>query len=300
MMSKKLFNIGTLLVLALILITAGCGGQKSATEQTQGAAVPAAQPAQIPAQDTTGQATAPTSTAVPSTVEVAKTTETKPAQQVAPAKETAQQAATQTMPVETAPAQTVEQPAATQVAEVPKPAPQVIEVTVPSGTILDVAFLDALSSKTSKVGDTFRAEVKREIIQDAMVAIPVGSIVKGTVTEAVSLKKIGGQAKLALDFSTLELPDGHAVPIKASFAEQGKSETGKDAATIGGATAGGALLGRVLGKKDKGKATVIGAILGAAAGTVIAAKTEGQEVEVPAGSEISLQLTEPTKVNVTY
>ena len=61
------------------------------------------------------------------------------------------------------------------------------------------------------------------------------------------------------------------------------------------------LLGKILrkDKKNEDKATVIGAVVGAAVGTVIAAKTEGEEVVIPAGTQISLQLTEPVQVAIT-
>jgi hypothetical protein len=185
---------------------------------------------------------------------------------------------------------------------VPEPEPEKIILTVPAGTILDVSFNQDLSSKTNNVGDAFSAQVINDVVLGRDNVIPAGSTVLGTVTQAKALdKKIGGKAELALDFSRIELTSGETVTIRAEFAEAGKSETAKDTATIGGATAGGAILGKILrkDKKNEGKATVIGAVLGAAVGTVIAAKTEGEEVMIPAGTQISLQLTEPAQVSIT-
>lgn len=181
----------------------------------------------------------------------------------------------------------------------PPAAPEPIVKTVPAGTTLQVVFLDGLSSETSKAGDSFRARVTQDILLDGLAVIPAGSVVVGSVTEAVPLKKIGGTAKLALEFSTLELTSGRTALISAIVTEQGKSETKKDAATIGGAAAGGAVLGRILSRKDRGKGTVIGAIVGAAAGTAIAAKSPGEQVEIPVGTELSLQLNKPAQVTVT-
>jgi hypothetical protein len=183
-------------------------------------------------------------------------------------------------------------------AAVPAPVAEPVTKTLAAGTEVEIAFLDGVSSKASHVGDAFRTRVTKDVVQDGVVVIPAGSVVAGSVTEAVPLKTIGGQAKLALAFSTLELPSGRTVPITASFAEAGKKETGRDAATIGGATAGGALLGRILSKDDKSKGTVIGAIVGAAAGTVIASKTKGEEIEVPSGSVITLKLDHAVQFTV--
>ncbi len=291
---KKSITVLTLVLLAIALfIIVGCGGQQSREpEQT---AKETTAPEQVPQEQSTIPEASKNASGEYAEPPAKKIT-VKPSEQAAPQVSESKPAA-QAPSREAAPPAMPEEPAVQQEA-VQSPPPEPIDVTVPAGTVLHIAFLDPLSSKTSQVGDAFRTEVKMDVVQDGWVAIPQGSIVTGTVTEAVSLKKIGGQAKLALDFSSLELGSGEVVPVKASFAEQGKSETGKDAATIGGATAGGALLGRVLGNKNKKKATIIGAVLGAAAGTVIAAKTEGQEVEIPAGSELTLQLTEPVALKI--
>ncbi len=176
------------------------------------------------------------------------------------------------------------------------PAPEPIVKTLPAGTLVDLIILDGRSSETSKPGDSFRARVAQDISRDGVVVVPAGSVVRGEVTEAVPLKKIGGTAKVALRFSEIELTTGSSVPIEASIAEQGKNETKRDAATIGGAAAGGALLGRILGKGGKG--ALIGAIVGGAAGTAIAAKTKGEQVEIPVGTEISIALNRPVDVTL--
>jgi hypothetical protein len=133
-------------------------------------------------------------------------------------------------------------------------------------------------------------------MEDGEVAIPAGSEILGEVTEAVPLRKVGGQAKLALRFTDLVLPSGKTVPIDASFVQQGRNETSKDAATIGGAAAGGAILGRILNKGSRGKGAVIGAIIGAAAGTAIASKTPGEEVVISTGSVLSVRLDDSIRV----
>ena len=51
-------------------------------------------------------------------------------------------------------------------------------------------------------------------------------------------------------------------------------------------------------RDKKGKGALIGAIVGAAAGTAIAAKTEGEEVELPAGTELTLILNRPATVTL--
>ncbi len=168
--------------------------------------------------------------------------------------------------------------------------------TIEAGTVFSVEFLETLSSESSRPGETFRARVTGDLRQDGRVVIPAGSEVVGEVTEAVPLRKVGGRAKLAVHFTDLVLPTGGSVPIEASFVGQGKSETGRDAATIGGAAAGGAVLGRVLNKGDRSKGAVIGAILGAVIGTAVASRTPGEEVTFDEGVVVDLMLDTPVEI----
>lgn len=234
-------------------------------------------------------------------------TQTAPAESVnPPAAETP--AAAPSTPAESAPAPvpapkpapaTKPAPAATP-APTPKPTPppEPVIKTVAAGTSLDLELLDALSSNVSKAGDPFRARVVNPVSVDGVAVIPAGSLVHGVVAEAVPVPKIGGQAKLVVDFARIETPDGGSVPIRASMNWAGKSETGRDTAAIAGATAAGALAGRLLSKNDKTKGTLIGAAVGAAVGTGAAAGTKGQEVEVLAGTPVGIQLVEPIQVTV--
>jgi hypothetical protein len=264
--SRALPNLVTMTVLVLV----ACGGDKPAE---RAAASAAASPA---------PATAPAETVAPPTE--------------APAAEAAAPSAPHPVP------RPVSKPAAPR--PVPKqepaaaPKPEPVTKTIAAGTEVDVELLDAASSKTSQVGNVVRVRLTKAVVVDGLTVVPAGTIIDGTVTEAIPLKKIGGAASLGLRFDTIELPGGVRTPIAAGLREQGKSETGKDAGTIAGATAGGALLGRLLSKNDKTKGTLIGAAVGAAAGTGAAAATKGKEVELPAGTALTLRLDQPVNVTV--
>ncbi|HKH48805.1 MAG TPA: hypothetical protein VKM72_29410 [Thermoanaerobaculia bacterium] len=219
----------------------------------------------------------------------------RPAPAPAPAREEPAEEVAE--PRETAPApqpqeDSREEPREEVRAEASRPEP----VTVESGTVFSVEMLERLSSATSRPGEIFRARITGDVRQDGRVVIPAGSEVVGEVTEAVPLRKVGGRAKLAVRFSDLILPTGSSVPIDASFVGQGKSETGRDAATIGGAAAGGAILGRVLNKGDRSKGAVIGAILGAVVGTAVASRTPGEEVIIDEGAVVDLKLDNPVEI----
>jgi hypothetical protein len=175
-----------------------------------------------------------------------------------------------------------------------RPARRASPVTVPAGTAVEVELLETVSSETSQPGETVRARVAGSVYEDGVAAIPAGSEVVGVVSDVQGLRRVGGRARLTVDFTELVLPSGQTVPIQGSYSQQGKSETAKDAATIGGGAAVGGVLGKQI-KKDR-RGTVIGAILGAAAGTAIASKTKGQEVTLPSGTVLTVSLADSVTV----
>lgn len=236
-----------------------------------------------------------------------------PEPRVEPRRETARKPEPEPEPervAESRPAEPAEAPDTADVVDVepepereaePEPEPEIEEprpepATVPAGTVLEVEFLDSVSSQTSRPGDSFRTRVASDIREDGRVVIPRGSEIVGEVTEATPLRKVGGRAKLSLKFTDLVLPSGQSLPIEASFVEQGRSETGRDAATIGGGAAGGAILGRILNRKDRSKGAIIGAVIGAAAGAVIASRTPGEEVAIPEGTMVNVELNDSVRI----
>lgn len=176
----------------------------------------------------------------------------------------------------------------------PEP-PEPVEVTVPAGTAVAVRLLDTASSHESAVGQSVTAEVVDDVAAGGEVAIPAGATVVGRVSEAHQ-PGIGGQARIAVDFVSVELPSGDTVPFSATLSAIGKSERGKDVATIVGGTAAGAILGHQVEDGDEGK--VIGGIVGGGIGTAIAKGTKGQPVVLPAGTVVDLTLEGPVTVEV--
>jgi hypothetical protein len=163
-------------------------------------------------------------------------------------------------------------------------------LTVPAGTALEVALLDGLSSATASPGMPFEARVGSDVYSGGRLVIPAGARVSGTVTEAVGLRRIGGRAKLGLDFDRVELASGRSAAMNGSFVQLGRRETARDAATIGGSAAAGAILGNQVNGRHRDEARVLGALLGAGVGTAIAHRTNGGEVVLPAGTAITVTL----------
>jgi type IV secretory pathway VirB10-like protein len=194
----------------------------------------------------------------------------------------------------TAPKPATTRPASNTSTPKPAPAPVASTVTVPAGTQLSLSLSTALSSKSSKVGDTVRAVVTDNVVVDGRTAIASGTTVAGSVIKVVSgSDRIGGTPQVVMAFDRLELPGGKDVPITGEFTSSGKSDNTRDTVKIVGGAAAGALLGDQVSKKDRGK--VIGGILGAAAGAV-AAKETGTEVKLAEGAPMALTLSAPVEV----
>jgi Zn-dependent protease with chaperone function len=164
-------------------------------------------------------------------------------------------------------------------------------LTVPVGTVLMVTFEQALSSASSQAGDPFSARVVEPVSVEGREAIATGSMISGRVVSVERPARFGDLAQLNLEFTSLRVASGVEGPISASFHGAGEAQSTRDAVIIGGAAAGGAVLGRVLG--DDSESTVLGALIGGAIGTGIAARNRGEEVTIPEGVAIEIRLDAP-------
>lgn len=290
-------------VFAATVVLAGCGGSSPPPEKAAATPPPAAEqpaPAETPA-------AAPDNAAAADTAKqeelAAKEQELSLREQQLALKEkeaalakreadlAAQQAAAKKAAASkpaTAPAKSAPAPV---VAKTPTPPPP--PMVVPAGTTFSASLVTPLSTKTNRRGDRVEAQLASDIVVNGKVAVPAGAMISGTVTERVSgSQQIGATPKLGIAFDTLAASPNHSLPISSHISELGKSESGQDVAKIAGGAIAGAIIGHQV-SKDNG--TIIGGLLGAAAGTAVA-KNTGTELELPAGTVFSLTLDSPVEV----
>jgi hypothetical protein len=186
-------------------------------------------------------------------------------------------------------------PAAAAVGPAVPPKPQFKEVTIPSGTTLTVRLETGVASDKSNVEDRVRGTLTKPIIVDGTTAVPDGSAIAGTVTEAVRSGKVKGRASLALRFTTLTARNEAHDISTARISRQADSTKGDDAKKVGIGAGAGALIGAIAGG---GKGAAIGGAVGAGAGTGVVMATRGDEVELPAGTTVTTTLQQPLKVLV--
>jgi hypothetical protein len=108
-----------------------------------------------------------------------------------------------------------------------KPAPPVrwVDATVPGGTPLKLALLQAVGTAESKAGDRFEARLTEAVVVGEMVAVPAGSILHGVVVEsAPGGASPGGLATLTLLFERLSTPTGAGADMRARYRRRGPGD----------------------------------------------------------------------------
>jgi hypothetical protein len=166
-------------------------------------------------------------------------------------------------------------------------------LVIPAGTTITVSLGSALGSKLNKPNETFSGTVAKDVIVGNRVAIPGGTAMAGTVTDAKPLGRFAGGAVLQLRIDSVNV-NGTDLPVEAdlrTFSAKGK---GKRTAVMAG---GGAALGGIVGAlAGGGKGAAIGMAAGGGAGGAGAAFTGNKDIVLPSESAVSFQLTQPLEI----
>ncbi len=173
--------------------------------------------------------------------------------------------------------------------------------TLESGTLVDAELIDSISSRQAVAGQAFTARVVTDVTSDGnQVAIPAGSIVRGTILEVSPAQNPRSTGTLTLAVSSVTV-NGSVYDIAASIdslrtTDEGRGVEAVDAARVAGGAAAGAILGRVIGGDAKG--AIIGGVAGGAAGAVVSVVMRDVDIVLPAGAHLMLTLLQPLTVFV--
>jgi hypothetical protein len=161
---------------------------------------------------------------------------------------------------------------------------------VPAGHEIDVRLQTTLSSATAEPEQRFEATTVVDVMQDANVLIPAGSVVRGVVSSVEPAGRLERTGRLALSFDRITV-NGREHPMRALATQVFESGGIRDEVGTAGIGAGiGGVIGGVLGGVS---GALLGAIVGAG-GAILA--TEGQDVQLPAGSIVRIRLDSPVNV----
>jgi hypothetical protein len=175
-------------------------------------------------------------------------------------------------------------------------------ITVPAGTRFAVVLENGISTRGAKPGDSLYFRTSFPITENNRIVVPVGSYLRGEITESKRPGRIKGRGEFRMRLNTLIFPNGYTVDLTAAprSADTGGKETmdsegkttgpggkGKDVGTVATTTATGAGIGAIAaGAKGAG----IGAGIGGLAGLGAVLLTRGPEAELPRGSTLDVVL----------
>jgi len=161
--------------------------------------------------------------------------------------------------------------------------------TVPAGTHLTVRTDSQINSASAHVGQSFKANLVRNLVVNGKTIAKAGTPAKGKVTYAKSSGRLHAPGQLTLRLTSLQLANGKTLMLSTSgFRAKGKSHTKSNVTKIGGGAAAGALVGGVAGG---GKGALIGTAAGAGVGTGVAAATGKEEAVIHAETAIAFTTT---------
>jgi hypothetical protein len=192
-------------------------------------------------------------------------------------------------------------PAATPAPAAHHRAPTGQTILIPTGTRIGVVLENGISTATAKPGDSIYFRTSFPITIENKVVIPVGTYLRGEVTESKRPGHVKGKGELRIRLKTMVFPNGYTVDMNAEphSADGGQVKTdpegkmtgpggkGKDIETVAKTTAAGAGIGAIA---DGGKGAGIGAGIGGVAGLAAVLLSRGPEAQLPRGSSMDLVL----------
>ena len=90
------------------------------------------------------------------------------------------------------------------------------QVTIKGGTIVPLESTATVKAADVNVGQTVDFKVSRDVVVDGVVAIPRGTIAKGTVYEAKRSTAFGTKGRLGIKARSLTLPSGENISFASS------------------------------------------------------------------------------------
>lgn len=176
--------------------------------------------------------------------------------------------------------------------------------SLPSGTAVKIKLETPISTRSTQAGDTFSGRVTEPVMLNNRTVIPVGASLQGRVLRVSEPRRIKGRPSIDLHPESVTLPNGERLLINAVIVDTDKHK--KTSVTDEGRIVGS---GRD-GKDNRellvgaGVGTTVGVIAGGAKGgfigggvgataTVVHWLTKRHSTELPAGTEIVMELSRP-------
>lgn len=180
-------------------------------------------------------------------------------------------------------------------------------ISLPAGTSMKVKLETTLTTSASKSGDPFSGRLMEAVLLDGKTVIPAGATVEGRVSQVSAPRRIAGKPTIGIFPESLVMPNGDRFMLNATLVDtdvrhgtdvndegqfKGKGHDGEDLTQIGMGTGGGMLAGGLIAGA---KGMLIGGAIGATA-TVTHWLTRRHSTELPAGTELVMELSRPLEM----
>lgn len=142
------------------------------------------------------------------------------------------------------------------------------QVTLVKDTLIKIRTITPLDSKKNKTGDPVEFEVAEDVYAGGMLVIAKGALGKGKLNKVEQAQNFGRDAKLEVNFETIQALD--MTLVSTILGEKAKKETESMALAAGAGVAGMILLGPI--------------------GVVGAAFVHGKNITVPLGTLLYIQV----------
>jgi len=176
---------------------------------------------------------------------------------------------------------------------------------IPNGARFLIGMSQEIGTAKNKVNDRFVARTLEPLSADNGLVLPPGAEIRGHISR-IEAAGATGHARIWLTFEDIKTHDGRlpmvatvvSVPgdfsVKQEESKEGEIETRSSKAQRDAeAAATGAAAGGIAGAKAGGtKGAAVGALAGAAAG-FLASSSLGQEIDLPKGTKVEIELLRP-------
>ena len=177
---------------------------------------------------------------------------------------------------------------------------------VPAGVTCRAVLSQEINSKTAVSGQTINALLTEDFVYNGKVIAASGSTIMGSIVNNKQASYGNRNAKMQVRFTAIRTPYNNIIPISATIMTNDSSgvlkagstkDSAKDYAKTTAIGAGaGAALGTAMGALaggSVGKGAIYGTALGAGLGALKTTTNKGEEIKIPAGSQINLLFDQP-------
>lgn len=147
-------------------------------------------------------------------------------------------------------------------------------VNVGKDTLVKIKIVSPLDTRTNRAGDAVVFQAAEDIFSNGVLIVGKGAVGYGKVTKVEPKRNFGRDAKLDISFDNIRGLDGSV--IETLMGEKAKEETKSLAKAAGATVAGLVILGPI--------------------GVVGGAFVHGQDITIPAGTELYIQTKEAVQI----